>query len=458
VFSAVRRHFPLDVAVVLLVGGVVVLVARRRGLPPVVAPNDAFFLHVEDAGPLQQVGGLVVLDPSGAGLTVDALRALVRAELDRLPRFRQRLRVGGRWRRARWVDGDVDWDRHVVERVIVAGAPDRVGVLQRVVAESVAEPLPRDRPLWRLVLVRDRDAGAVGVILLLHHTVADGIGTVVQALRLLRPHFALRIAAAAGPGRGRAALATVTGLVQLAADARPRGRMPAGSDRRAFVTAELDLETVRAVAHSHRARVTDVLLALTGTALRRTHPELARRLRGPLRVAVPLMVRGPRSDAEGNLTAAVMIDVPLSDGDPAGLLAAVAARSARLHSGTRSLAARFVMATGLRLLPEPAAGWFAATVYGGRFFHAIVSNMAGPDRPLTLADAAVARVFPILPPAPGVPLVVGALSWDGRLGLGVSADPELLDAAGFAAELPRVLDELDAVAVADPGPPVGSGE
>ncbi|MCX4096002.1 WS/DGAT domain-containing protein [Nocardia sp. alder85J] len=115
-------------------------------------------------------------------------------------------------------------------------------------------------------------------------------------------------------------------------------------------------------------------------------------------------------------------------------------------------------ATGLRLLAEPIAGWFAATVYGGRFFHAVVSDMAGPDRPLTLANAQVSQVFPILPPTPAVPLVVGAPSWNGRLGLGLSVDPDLLDAAGFAAELPTVLAELSGVPVADPGPPVGSGE
>nr|WP_019929251.1 wax ester/triacylglycerol synthase domain-containing protein [Nocardia sp. BMG111209] len=420
------------------------------------APADAFFLHVENAGPPQQVGGLVVLEPGAAGPTVRDLRELVRAELDGLPRFRQRLLPGGRWRRARWVDGAIDWEWHVAERVVAAGDP--VAELRRVVGELAAEPLPRDRPLWRMVLVRERDAGPVGVILLVHHAVADGVGTVVQALRLLRPRTELRIAERGGLRAGAAAVATATGLAQLAADARPRGRMPVGSDRRRFVTAELDLETVRGVAHSYHARVTDILLAVVVIALRRTRPDLMTRLRGPLRVAVPLMVRGPRSAAEGNLTAAVMIDIPLHLDDPAELLADIVTRGDRLHSGTRALASRFVMATGLRILPEPLAGRFAATVYGGRFFHAIVSNMAGPDRPLTLANAAVAQVFPILPPASGVPLVVGALSWAGRLGLGISADPELVDPTGFAAELPTVLAELGPAPVADPGPPVGSGE
>jgi hypothetical protein len=176
-------------------------------------------------------------------------------------------------------------------------------------------------------------------------------------------------------------------------------------------------------------------------------------------VAVPLMVRQPASAAEGNLTAAVMIDVPLAASGAAELLADIRLRSARLHTGTRALASHFVMAQVLRLLPEPAVARFARTVYGGRFFHAIVSNMAGPDLAMTFAGVPIAQVFPILPPAPGVPLVAGVLSWDGVLGVGLSVDPAVLDAAAFAAELPRVLDELGtATAGIDPGPAAGSGE
>jgi hypothetical protein len=463
VVVATGNHFVLDaVAAVPFVVVAVFLVDRRYSQPPLVGSADAFFLHVENAGAPQQVGGMVVLDPvAGGGPTVEDIRTLIRGELDRLPRFRQRLRPGGRWRRLRWEDAEIDWSWHVIDTTIdtagsAPGPPrDRaVEALERVVAELAGTPLPRDRPLWRLVLVRDPAAGAIGVILLVHHTVADGIGTVVQALHLLRPPVDIGIGERPGPGAAALVLATATGLVQLAAQSRPAGRLPAGSDLRAFGAVALDLETVRAVARRHHARVTDVLLTIVAIALRRTRPDLVERLHGALRVAVPLMVRDPDSPAEGNLTAGVMIDVPLTVPGPADLLAVVAVHNARLHGGTRALASHFVMATALRMLPEPAIGWFARTVYGGRFFHAIVSNMAGPDQSLTLADAPVAQVFPILPPAPGVPLVVGVLSWHGGLGIGLSTDPAVLDVVGFAAVLPDVLSELTVA----PRAPVGFGE
>lgn len=335
----------------------------------------------------------------------------------------------------------------------------RVHGISRVVTDLAAEVLPKDRPLWRLVLVRDPEVGAIGVVLLLHHVVADGIGTVVQALRLLRPTIDLPVAERKPPGWASTLAGTAAGLAQLAADAQPKGTLPDDCVRRIFTVCALDLETVRAVARSHRARVTDVLLSITVTALQRLRPDLAERLHGRIRVAVPLMVRDPTSGAEGNSTAAVMIDVPLTAMSPADRLADIRTRSDRLHSGTRALASRFVMARVLKLLPEPVVGAFARSVYGGRFFHAIVSNMAGPDIPMTFANMPITQVFPILPAAPGVPLVAGVLSWNGEVGIGLSVDPAMLDAQAVAAELPGVLAELaDFTFVPDKRPQARSGE
>ncbi|HWD78749.1 MAG TPA: SDR family NAD(P)-dependent oxidoreductase [Kribbella sp.] len=150
------------------------------------------------------------------------------------------------------------------------------------------------------------------------------------------------------------------------------------------------------------------------------------------------------STAEGNATAATMVDVPV-DGRPfEELLAGIAARTGRLRRPTRAPASRFVMATGLRALPEPAARWFVRTVYGPRFLHAVVSNLPGPAIPLTFAGVPHRRAYPILPLVPGTPLAVGALSWGGVLGIGLVTDPELIDAAALAGQVSRVLRRLGA--------------
>jgi hypothetical protein len=90
------------------------------------------------------------------------------------------------------------------------------------------------------------------------------------------------------------------------------------------------------------------------------------------------------------------------------------------------------MATGLRLLPEPCAAWFARTVYGGRFLHLIVSNLLGPAERLSMLGRPTTGVYPILPLASGAPLALGALSWGDQLGIGLATDPSMLDAREVA--------------------------
>jgi hypothetical protein len=447
VIVATGNHYVLGaVAAVALVTVSVLLAGAwhdRASRPGLVVPScDAFFLHVETAAGAQQVGGLVVFEPTSddEALSVERVREVVRDELERLPRFRQRLAPPSRWRRPRWVDvPDIDWSLHISER----RSEDGVAGLRQIVAELAESPMSRDCPLWRLVMVRDVAPGQSAMILLMHHAVADGVGTVIQALNLLRPRIELPTARGPAPGRAQLAGATIAGLARLATDGGAGGRLADASSRREFATVDLDLAAVRRIASARGVRVTDLLVALTADALAITHRELATRLRGRLRVAVPLMVREPGVAAESNATAAVMVDVPV-DGRPfEELLAVIGRRTARLRTPSRAVASRFVMTTGLRALPEPCAAWFARTVYGRRFFHAIVSNMPGSTLPLSMATVSIARVYPILPLAPGAPIALGALSWAGALGIGLATDPAAFDAEVLAARMELTVSLLE---------------
>lgn len=440
VVMATANHYVLDAVAAFVLVPLATRIAdlwhdRRRDA--IVPAADAFFLHVERTGAAQHVGGLAVFEP-GAGPSVDALRRLVTRELEQLPRFRQRV-VTSRWRRPRWVGvADLDWSWHITERPV-----DDASEVRRVVAELATTTLPRDRPLWRMVIVREAAGGTSALVLLMHHSIADGIGTVLQALRLMRPRIELPAPARPAPGRTRIALGALRGLAQLATDGRPASP-PHRSRRRGYATARLDLERVRDVAARHDVRVTELLLALVAAAVTRAAPGLAERTGGTLRVSVPVMMRHPGSVAEGNATAAVMVDVPVGSSDPAARLVDLRRAATRLRTPTRALAARFVMSGGLRLLPEPCAGWFARTVYGGRFFHAIVSNMPGPPptSALSMAGVRIDEVYPVLPLAPGAPIALGALSWSGALGIGVATDPSVVEAESLASEMASALEEL----------------
>jgi hypothetical protein len=405
----------------------------------VVPSADAFFLHIEPTGAAQHVGGVVMLEPTDRRPSIGEVRKLVGGGFARLPRMHQRLAPPSRWRRPRWIEaGAVDLDWHVIEHHSVHG---RAGLL-RYVGDLAEQPMPRDMPLWRIALVRDvGPGGADALVVVVHHSIADGIGTVLQTFSLFEPRPELPIPTGPAPGRLARAAAVTVGLAQLATDGTSRP-LPPGSLRRDFNVTEIELEVVRRAAAARGVRVTDVLIALLADGLYAAAPALAWSVRKQLRFSVTTMVRTPDSAAEGNATAATMVEVPV-DGRPFDeLLAEVSARTGRLRRPTRALASRFVMATGLRAVPEPFVRWFARTVYGPRFLHAVVSNMPGPVIPMTFAGVPHHSVYPILPLVPGTPLAVGALSWGGVLGVGLATDPQLVNGAALADHVHHALRRL----------------
>ena len=114
VIMATANHFALDAvggaACVLVSFPVAGMLSHRSRdhtrRPERVAAADAFFLYVESPAAAQHVGGLLLLDHDGhpEQPSRDALEHVVRAELDALPRFRQRLSPTSRWRRPRWLE------------------------------------------------------------------------------------------------------------------------------------------------------------------------------------------------------------------------------------------------------------------------------------------------------------------------------------------------------------------
>jgi diacylglycerol O-acyltransferase len=447
VITVTANHFLLDAvggALAVWLGFVLLdgFTPRRDKVPAA----DSFFLYVESPVAAQHVGGLVVLDTSTATFSRAGLEATIRTHLHELPRFRQQLSPGSAWHGPRWVErDDLDWSWHVPVRDLTRpdGQPGGFAALHALVAELAATPMPRDRPLWRFVAVLGVEADRAAAVLIVHHVIADGVGTVAQALNLLEPRIVPDIPAQKAPGAARRIVGTVVGLAQLATDGRARMKLPTGNTpERCFATVDLPFDGVREVARRNRARISDVLLTVVAGALSREGTAVRS---GLLRVAVPLMVRPPGAAAEGNLTAAVMTDLPLgpvADGEPARL-AEIARRNRTLRSGTRALASNFVMRRVGAALPVPVHAWFARTVYGGRFFQAIVSNVPGVTGQLSLAGAPLAGVYPMLPLAPRAPLAVGALGWDGVLSVGIVADPALIgDVQAFADAMKVVYDDL----------------
>ncbi|RNI19631.1 bifunctional phosphatase PAP2/O-acyltransferase family protein [Flexivirga caeni] len=461
VVLATANHYVLDVlGAAVVVAAAVVATERWDAHHPGerMPTSDAFFLDVETDDSTQNVGGLALL---AGDASYEEIRANLDEQLDVLPHFTDRLvsEETPRWLPA----GPIDWSHHLVELTVPDG-----GDLESVVGALTAQRLPRDRPLWRVWLIRGL-GDRVAFCIVMHHCIADGVGAVAKLLHLLQPSYELPIPDRAGPGPLRRAGGVIQGLAQLATDGRPAALLPAGGPERGFATAQVPLAAVQQAARSHRMRVTELLLAAAGTALAEVDPALADACGNRLRVSVPVMLRSPHevspplrsseyfagtpmrkrrspgADEDGNLTGAVIVDAPALDAPIDEVRDEVRRATAALRTPTRALASRWVMATALRAVPHAGRRWFGRTVYGRKYFQAILSNMPGPDRPFTMAGYPLDEVYPILPPAPGIPLTIGALSWNGVLGFTVVTDANTLDARTFLDVLQDKVQQLRGV-------------
>jgi diacylglycerol O-acyltransferase / wax synthase len=152
--------------------------------------QDAGFLYLEHAGLPQHVAILAVAeggplhDPEGR-LRLDALRQELAGRLQLVPRLRQRVlcpRVG-QGLPLSVDDPGFDLANHV--RTVQVPAPGGQRELLGLCDELCLRLLDRARPLWELWLVTGLAEGRVGLVLKLHHSLADGLAAVQIAGLLL---------------------------------------------------------------------------------------------------------------------------------------------------------------------------------------------------------------------------------------------------------------------------------
>lgn len=406
VILATGNHYLLDA-----VGGVLAVVValwlagpvlRRAGSAgdPRVRPDGAFFLHADSPTSPQHVGGVLLLDTSarpGGAPTREEVSARVAEQLERLPRFGQRLSPPRRWRRPRWEPvGELDWDFHIPLEDLrtTTGAPGGMAAFDALLARVAGTPLPRERPLWRLHVVHGVDVDRAAVVLVMHPAVGTGVEAALRALGLLEPQasHSLPSRPAAGPPRRTAGTACTTAVIPM--------------------------EEVREAARRQGARIGDVVLSSVAGGLARAlhgHPGVPARIR----VAVLSSIRETGAAAPGTDAAAVTIELPLDAATEAERLADVAGQAVPLRRDSHALAAGFRM-------PPSVHRWLARTTYRQRFVHDVVPTTPGPRTQLSLAGAPVVWTGPLVPLPPATPLAVGVLPWNGSLCLGISADPLLV--------------------------------
>nr|MBA2444612.1 wax ester/triacylglycerol synthase family O-acyltransferase [Nocardioidaceae bacterium] len=124
------------------------------------------------------VGGLLLLDPSGAPegtLTLDGLREVLEPRLHLAPMLRQRLvTVPLGLARPYWVD-DPDFDIEFHLREIALPQPGDDAHLSEQIGRIHARPLDRARPLWEMYLIHGVQGGRQALYSKVHHAAIDGV-------------------------------------------------------------------------------------------------------------------------------------------------------------------------------------------------------------------------------------------------------------------------------------------
>ncbi|WP_367827209.1 wax ester/triacylglycerol synthase family O-acyltransferase [Streptomyces sp. LMG1-1-1.1] len=438
------------------------------------APLDLAFWHLESTAHPLHLGALAHFGPTPvpAGHEPPDVLELLARRAAAVPRLRMRVRdvlipVGG----AAWsADPDFDVHRHV--REIVLPGVDFPAETARLAAELMERPVERGLPPWEMYLLTGAPDGSFAVLVKLHHALADGMRAVAIGAGIFDEIAAGRRPAGRprpvpprswlpGPGRllglardrlgdlGRAVEvgASVVGS-SVARATRPAEAFAAeSSGTRRIATATLDLDRVQRIRRATGGTSNDVLLAVTAGALRRWFEGRGLPLPGTdPQALVPVSRRRPGAPpGPGNSLSGYLLDLPVTEADPAARLAAV-----RRAMDRNKAAGPFRGAGAVALLADqlhPLAHRFGAPLAAGAarlLFDVLITQVPLPRTALSLGGAPLRALFPMAPLARGQSLAVAMSPYGGRVHIGLVADGEAVpDLDALAAALHAELDLLD---------------
>ena len=330
-----------------------------------------------------------------------------------------------------WVpDRAFEVRRHVAS--VPGSAIDEAG-LPGVVTTLFEQRLPRDRPLWRIDIVRI-DGDRAALVWRIHHAVADGTAGMRLAKALLwdreeEPPSAptshdRRAAPHDDDERRRAHLAAFV----RREFGESRHHSPFDGEigtRRHVAFATVPFQPLHDAAKAHEgATVNDAVLASAAGGLRNWlidhHGDL-----GSVRLRVPVSLHSEGDDA-GNRDSFFTIPVSLGEADPVTRLREIHRQTEerkRAHDAERLeqfMASLDKASPRLERLAERIEA-------GARSFALAVSNVPGPRQPVSVLGSPVESLHSLAEIGRHHALRVAVVSIGGDLCFGLTADPAIVD-------------------------------
>ena len=429
--------------------------------------GDTVFLHLEREGMPLNVASICIFD--GEVRFEDCVQ-FIETKLPLLPRYLKRVVPApfGLGLPSWEYDPEFDLRRHMRELTLKHGTDTE---LKAVAAKLFGSVMDRRHPLWDITIVRGLKGDRTGMILRLHHCLADGIAGVgiismlldasAEAPRLPKKKLKLHVPRPLDPLSSLTAgfvdsysdfvkriLSAMTDLLSMAQRAAANGESVVGDEfatlfpeitafterlrfnviyrgPQKFACTEIPLKDVKAIRQKCDTSVNDVILALVTATIRRYCELHGDRVKGKLlRIMVPVNLRGNGSATElGNRISLVPVTIPLDIRQPRRLLAAV-------HKRTEFL--KGVHAAELVSLAGGLIGMFPTSMQGmtGPLisqlpitpFNMVCTNVPGPQFPLYLLGHKMLHCYPYVPVGGEMAVNCAILSYNGTVYFGFSGD------------------------------------
>lgn len=455
---------------------------------------DAAFLALETPEAPAHVGGLTILDPATSpDFGFEKLVATVGRRIRLAPRLTRRLLEVPLGLDRPYLVEDPQFDvRNHIRRIAVPG-PGGLRELAELVSYLHSKPLHRDRPLWELWFIEGVADGKFAMFMKSHHCLMDGaagagMGELLCDLEPDPPADQLPPAALAQAGTDEEPAERSYGELEIGLRAArhlaegPRklldfgGRMlrqtagiawasrkdgapplpfsiPATSfnrevgPRRAFAATSADLDAIKAVKKHFDVTVNDVVLAITGTAVR---SYLLQRDELPDESLVSIIAVSKRAEGDDEMRNQVTMApcVWASDEpDPVERLKKIHRNADIAKEVSANYDAEMLAGLGeafppglTNLFMRTLAPSLAPTMTPG---NVLVSNVRGTPVPLYVAGARIETMYPLSILMPSQGLNVTVVSYMGKVDVGWVADPDLVeDIWALSDEVPCALAEL----------------
>lgn len=453
---------------------------------------DGAFLHLETPETPMHVGSLHLFDlPRGyRGSFYTAVKRQMKSRIRVAPVFTRKLATMPlQFANPAWVDaGEIDLDYHV--RRVELPAPGTQLQLEECTAALHAELLLRDRPLWRLYVFAGLESGQAAYYIKVHHAVLDGQAGILLAQALFdvtaraRRQLRGKLAPEEDPGSlglAWAALRHDAGqYIKLVRNVPDIARALAGlvfpdkegtkgrlaqnlsfgpktpfnvpvTAARSFAAVSVPIETLKALATSHGAKLNDVVLALCSGALRRYLAERGGVPRKPLIAAMPISLRQPGNAEYTTQATLSLVNLSTHVADPVKRLHAIRDAAGAMkdlaRSAQRAIPTDFP-SIGMPWILQGLASLYGITGVPGEIppiANLVISNVPGPPVPLYAAGARMATYWPLSIVEHGLGLNITVVSYAGAMGFGfTTACAAVPDAHALSAALQSALAELEA--------------